>query len=165
MITQKHNDGERGASLITALIFLTVISLLSITSMRSSTMGVRMAQNEEARLSAIQSAQAMTEAVIGTPASTPVIGDVGHTNCTAGEAGCDTYGVVAPAGYVADQVAAGNLTARVVRLSDQNPPRAVESSLVAFSAASYQVTATFDRADEGLGRVQVSEGLLILVPK
>jgi hypothetical protein len=156
---------ERGASLITALIFLTVISLFSITSMRSSTIGVRMAQNEEARLSAIQTAQAMTEAVIGTPAWTPVIGDVGYTNCTAGEVGCDLYAVGAPVGYVANQVAAGNLTARVERLSDQNPPRAVQSSLVAFSAGSYQVTATFDRSDEGLGRVQLAEGLLILVPK
>jgi hypothetical protein len=156
---------ERGASLVTALVFLTVIRLFSITSMRSSTIGVRMAQNEEARLSAIQSAQAMTEAVIGTPAWTPVIGDVGFTNCTAGEAGCDVYAIGAPVGYVADQVAAGNLSARVQRLSDQNPPRSVESSLVAFSAASYQVVATFDRSDEGLGRAQLTEGLLILVPK
>lgn len=158
---------ERGVTLVTSLIFLMVISIVSIASMRSSTMGVRMAQNEEARLSAIQTAQALTEAIIANPASTPVIGGAGFSICTAGVPGCDLYTIVPPAGWVATEVAAGHLSARVERLtpSDKPPLRMLESSVDKFSAASFQVIATYDRTDAGLGQARLVEGLLVLIPK
>jgi hypothetical protein len=167
MTSTNRRNTEHGAALTTALIFLAVISLLSVASIRSSTMGVRMSQNEEARFSAIQGAQAFTEAIIASPASTPVVGGAGFSNCTVGQQGCNLYGIAAPVGYVAQQVAAGNLSARVERLTppDKPPPRVLESSIDKFSAASFQITATFDRSDEGLGRAQLVEGLLVLVPK
>lgn len=157
---------ENGAALVTALIFLVIISMLSISSIRSGTLGVRMAQNEEARFSAIQTAQALTEAIVATPASVPVIGGAGFANCTAGETSCDLYTVVPPIGWVADEVAAGHLSARVQRLTppDKPPPRVLESSIDKFSAASFELISTYDRTDEGLGRAQLVEGLIILVP-
>ncbi|MDH3421066.1 MAG: PilX N-terminal domain-containing pilus assembly protein [Gammaproteobacteria bacterium] len=166
MIHRSRNR-QRGVTLITALIFLTVISVVSISSMRSSTMGVRMAQNEESRFAAIQATQALTEAIIASPASTPVIGGAGFSNCTPGELGCNLYTVAVPAGFVADEVAAGHLSARIERLTppDKPPPRVLESSVDKFSAASFQLIATFDRTQEGLGRAQLVEGLIVLVPK
>jgi len=130
-------------------------------------MGLRMSQNEEARFVAIQSAQAMTEAIISSPDSTPVIGNAGFSNCTAGIGGCNLYAITTPAGYVGTQVAAGNLNGQVVLLTPPGkpPPRVVASSIDKFTAASFQVTATFDRTGEELGRAQLVEGLLILVPK
>jgi hypothetical protein len=162
-----RRGAQAGVTLVTALIFLTVISLLSITSLRSSTVGVRMAQNEESRFAAIQAAQALTEAIVGSPASTPVIGGAGFSNCTIGEVGCDLYTIAAPPGFLADALAAGQISARVERLTppEKPPPRVLESSLDKFSAASFQIIATFDRTDEGLGRAQLVEGLLVLVPK
>jgi len=156
---------ETGAALITALVFLGVITVLSITSMRESTIGVRMAQNEEARLSGLQTAQALTEAVIATPAATPVIGGAGFSICTAGEAACNRYGIPLPP-VVANDVAQGHLSARVQRMTppQKPPPRVLESSIDKFSAASFQVTATYDRTDEGLGAVQLVEGMIVLVP-
>ncbi|NNC64525.1 MAG: hypothetical protein HKN84_07050 [Gammaproteobacteria bacterium] len=158
-------SSERGAALITALVFLGVITLLSVTSMRESTMGVRMAQNEEARLSGIQTAQALTEAVVATPAATPVIGGAGFSICTAGEPACNVYGIPLPA-QVANEVAMGHLSARVQRMTppEKPPPRVLESSIDKFSAASFQVAATFDRTNEGLGSVQLVEGMIILIP-
>jgi len=44
------------------------------------------------------------------------------------------------------------------------PPRAVESSIDKFTAASFQVITTYDRVDEKLGRQQITEGVLVLVP-
>jgi PilX N-terminal len=166
-ITMIQRSTQTGATLATALIFLVVISLLSVTSIRSGTMGVRMSQNEEARFAAIQAAQALTEAIVASPASTPVIGGAGFSICTVGEPGCNLYTIVAPVGYVADQVAAGNLSSRVERLTppEKPPPRVLESSIDKFSAGSFQVIATFDRTDEQLGRAQLVEGLLVLVPK
>jgi hypothetical protein len=165
--TTREFDAERGAALVTALVFLIVITLLSVASMRSSTVGVRMALNEEARFAAAQTAQALTEAIIAAPANTAVYGGPGFANCTAGEAACDIYNITLPSPSLDAEVAAGHLTGRVERLTpaDKPPPRAVESSLDKFSAATFQVTATYDRTDAGLGRAQVTEGLLILVSK
>ena len=164
-IQHTARNSERGAALVTALVFLGVITVLSITSMRESTIGVRMAQNEEARLSGLQDAQAMTEAVVSTPAATPVIGGAGFTICTAGEAGCNVYGVPLPV-TVANEVAAGHLSARIQRLTPplKPPPRVLESSIDKFSAASFQVAATYDRSNEGLGQLQLVEGMIVLVP-
>lgn len=158
---------QRGAVLVTALIFLVVVTLLGVASTRSSTIGVRMAQNEEARFSAIATAHAISEAIVATPATTPVIGTTGFSVCTAGETGCDVYGMPLPAGLVSNAVAAGHLNARAERMSPplKPPPRVLESSLDKFSAASFRVTATYDRTGEGLGRTQLVEGVLVLVPQ
>jgi hypothetical protein len=163
----RNDVSQRGAALVTALVFLVILTLLSVTSIRSSTMGVRMALNEEARFASLQAAQAMTEAIIGTPGATLVIGGAGFTNCTSGEANCDRYTLPVPDGYLAAEVAAENLSARVNRLTapDMPPPRALESSMDKFSATGFQVTATFDRTDDGLGRARLVEGLLVLVPR
>ena len=158
---------EHGAILVTSLVFLAVVGLLAMSSMRSSIIGVRLAQNEEARFAAIGMAQALTEALSGSPASTPVIGGVGFSNCTAGETSCSLYSVSLPAGHVADSVAAGYLNARVERMTppEKPPPRVLESSVDKFSAASFRVVATYDRSQEGLGRAQLVEGIIVLVPK
>ena len=79
-------SSQRGAALITALVFLGVITLLSVTSMRESTMGVRMAQNEEARLSGIQSAQALTEAVDAPAKQVLMVGDTLESDVVAAAA-------------------------------------------------------------------------------
>jgi len=156
---------QSGAALITALVFLGVITVLSITSMRQSTIGVRMAQNEEARLVGIQDAQALTEAIVGTPAATPVIGGAGFSICTPSEPACNRYGIPLPV-TLANEVAAGHLSARIQRLTPplKPPPRVLESSIDKFSAASFQVAATYDRSAEGLGQVQLVEGMIVLVP-
>ena len=124
-----------------------------------------MAQNEESRLAGLQDAQALTEAVVSTPAATPVIGGAGFSICTAAEVGCNRYGVPLPITLDAE-VAAGHLSARIQRLTPplKPPPRVLESSIDKFSAASFQVAATYDRTADGLGRVQLVEGMIVLVP-
>lgn len=156
---------QSGAILVIAMVFVGVITLLSMSSMRGSTTGIHLAQNEEARFAGIQEAQALTEAIIGDPATTPVIGGAGFSICTVGVADCDRYDIVLPA-YLENEVALGHLRARIERLSPPTkpPPRAVESSIDKFSAASFQVTATYDRSAEGLGRVELAEGIIVLVP-
>ena len=41
----------------------------------------------------------------------------------------------------------------------------VESSIDKFTSASFTVVTEYDRVDEGLGRQQITEGVLVLVPK
>ncbi|MEJ2297304.1 MAG: hypothetical protein P8X94_02110, partial [Woeseiaceae bacterium] len=55
---------QRGAILVIALMFLVAITLYTISSMRSSNIGLFMAQNEESRITAEQAAQALADAIV-----------------------------------------------------------------------------------------------------
>lgn len=55
---------QTGAALATALFFLVVITLLGLAAMRSGTMGLRLALNEESRVNALESAQSLLEALL-----------------------------------------------------------------------------------------------------
>jgi Tfp pilus assembly protein PilX len=158
---------QRGTILVVALMFLVAITLLTISSMRSSKLGLFMAQNEESRVAAEQAAQALADAIVASPASTPVTGSSGFTACTPGQAGCDKNDLPVPNPVLAAAVTSNYVRARVERIGADfsPPPRAVESSMDKFTSASFQVITTYDRVAEGLGQEQVTEGVLVLVPK
>jgi hypothetical protein len=158
---------QRGAILVIALVFLIAITLYTISSMRSSNIGLFMAQNEESRVAAAQAAQALADAIVATPASTPVVGVSGYTACTANESGCTRNDLPVTDPVLAYAIANDYIAARVERTGTifRPPPRVVETSIDKFSSASFRVTTTYDRVDEGLGREQVTEGVLVLVPK
>ncbi|NCF50345.1 hypothetical protein GWP57_01950 [Gammaproteobacteria bacterium] len=158
---------QQGAILVIALMFLLTITLFTISSMRSSNIGLKMAQNEESRVAAVQAAQALADAIVANPASTPVVGTTGFTVCTAGQAGCTRNNLAVNDEILAAAVASNHLAARVERTGTifRPPPRIVESSIDKFSSASFRVTTTYDRVAEGLGRQQITEGVLVLVPK
>ena len=150
-----------------ALMFLVAITLFTISSMRSSNIGLFMAQNEESRVAAEQAAQALADAIVASPASPPVVGSPGYTACTAGETGCDRNDLPVNDPVLASAVASDYIQARVERTGTlfRPPPRVVETSIDKFTSASFRVVTTYDRIDEGLGHEQVTEGILVLVPK
>ena len=158
---------QRGAILVIALIFLVAITLYTVSSMRSSNIGLFMAQNEESRVAAEQAAQALADAIVASPASTPVVGVTGYTACTVGEAGCNRNDLPVTNPLLAEAVASNHIKARVERTGAafRPPPRAVETSIDKFTSASFQVVTTYDRVADGLGHEQVTEGVLVLVPK
>ena len=157
---------QGGAVLVMTMIFLVAISIIAAASMQSSNIGLFMAQNEESRVSAVQGAQALADAIVSNPAATPVVGGAGFTICTPGEANCDRSNLVVDNSILALAVAQGHVSARVQRDGPllRPPPRSIESSIDKFTAASFEVVTTYDRTDEQLGRQQVTEGVLVLVP-
>lgn len=163
----KPMKNQSGAILVIALIFLIAISLLAVASMGSSNIGLHMAQNEESRIIAEQGAQALADAIVSETSSTPVIGGGGFTICTTGEAGCDRNDLPITNAFLRSAIANGHISARVQRMGPDfgPPPRIVESSIDKFTSASFEVTTTYDRVDERLGRQQITEGVLVLVPK
>lgn len=163
--SMKRKQG--GAILVIALMFLVAITLYTISSMRSSNIGLFMAQNEESRVAAAQAAQALADAIVASPASTPVVGVSGYTACTAGETGCNRNDLPVSDPVLAYGIANNHISARVERVGAvfRPPPRVVETSIDKFSSASFRVITTYDRIDEGLGHEQVTEGVLVLVPK
>ena len=158
---------QQGAILVIALMFLVVITLYTISSMRSSNIGLFMAQNEESQVTAMQAAQALADVIVASPASTPVVGGTGYTACTANETGCNRNDLPVNDPVLANAVANDYIQARVERTGSlfRPPPRVVETSIDKFTSASFRVTTTYDRVDEGLGREQISEGVLVLVPR
>lgn len=158
---------ERGAILVVTMIFLIAISILAVASMQSSNIGLYMAQNEESRVAAAQGAQALADAIASNPAATPVVGGSGFTICTPGEVNCNRSDLPVDNAILAAAVANGYVTARVQRQGPllRPPPRSVESSIDKFSSASFEVITTYDRTSEQLGRQQITEGVLVLVPK
>ena len=158
---------QQGAILVVALMFLIAITLLTLSSMRATNIGLYMAQNEESRVAAEQAAQALADAIVANPGSTPVYGTQGYTACTAGQTGCDRYDLPVGDPVLEAAVASNQISARVERVGPifRPPPRVVESSIDKFTSAGFRVTTTYDRMDEGLGRQQVSQGVLVLVPK
>lgn len=162
----KFHARERGAILVVALLFLVAITLLTVSSMQSSNLGLMMSQNEESRMVAEQGAQAIADFVISNPATTPVTGTVGFTICTPNVAGCDRNDLPIDQPVLASGVAADELSARVQRMAPalRPPPRLVGSSVDKFSSASFTVTSTYDRSEDSLGRQQITEGVMVLVP-
>jgi hypothetical protein len=157
---------QSGAILVTSLIFLVVFIVLSLSAMHGSTLELRMANNKEASVAAFQATQAMADAIVAFPSTTPVKGGPGYITCTPLEPGCNENDLALPGGLYAPEIAAGYLSARIERLNPEwrPPPRGIESSVDKFKAAAYQVGSSFDRADDGLGAHETVEGILILVP-
>ena len=75
----KSQQQQQGAILMVALVFLVAITLFTVSSMRNSKLGMHMALNEESRITAVQAAQALADAIVANPASTPVVGTTGFT--------------------------------------------------------------------------------------
>jgi hypothetical protein len=165
--TPANRHRQQGAILVVALMFLIAITLLTISSMRATNIGLYMAQNEESRIAAEQAAQALADAIVANPSATPVYGMQGFTACTAGQSNCDRYDLTIQDPVLASAIASNHISARVERVGPifRPPPRVVESSIDKFTSAGFRVTTTYDRVDEGLGRKQISEGVLVLVPK
>jgi hypothetical protein len=164
--TRHTRKRQQGAILVMTMIFLVAISIIAAASMQSSNIGLFMAQNEESRISAVQGAQALADAIVSNPAATPVIGGAGFTICTPGEYNCNRTDLIVDNSILALAVAQGHVSARVQRDGPllRPPPRSIESSIDKFTAASFEVITTYDRTDEQLGRQQVTEGVLVLVP-
>jgi hypothetical protein len=157
---------QGGAILVITLVFLLAISVLTVSSMQSSNIGLFMAQNEESRITAAQGAQALADAIVSNPAATPVVGGAGYTICTPGESNCNRSDLTITDAVLADAIAKGYITGRVQREGPllRPPPRSIASSIDKFTSASFEVTTTYDRTDESLGRQQITEGVLVLVP-
>ena len=160
---------QRGAALITALIFLIIITMLSLSSMRSSMMELRQATNDEIRASAFQSAQTLVDAVLNTPSTMPVVGDVGFRNCSADFTGldCDATTLTLPDGMYATEIADESVRVVVERLGPtfRPPPRGLGTSARMLTAAAFRIDAAYDRGDQGQGHSEITQGVLIVVPK
>lgn len=165
---QPNHRAQRGAALVTALIFLIIITAIALSSMRSSTQELRMAVNAEEKVAAGQLAQALSDAVSSNPASTPVVGEVGRRVCTplvGSNPPCDDYDLPLPPDVGALMPADERFVA-VERLGAESRPcpRGMGMSLVGFGCAAFRIHSQYDGSARLRSRADVNEGILVAVP-
>lgn len=162
---------QEGAALVTALVFLIIITAIALSSMRSSTQELRMAVNAEEKLSAGQLAQALADAISANPGATPVVGEVGRRVCTplvgANEA-CDDYSLAVPAEVDAMIPGGGQRFVAVQRLNPETRScpggfTMEGSGSGGFGCAAFRVHSQYEGGPRR-GRADVYEGVLVAVP-
>lgn len=159
-------SSQRGSVLLPALIFLLILTLAATTTMRTSTLELRMAGNEQQRVETFELAQSIVDEVVGNPDNIRVSGDIGYVNCTPGVSGCNANDVIINNNLL-PTAKAGNATVMVERLAPalSAPPRGINTSSDAFSAARFEVDTSYDGTAENEGRVGIVQGVLVLVPR
>ena len=169
MRTNRH---QRGAVLFTSLMFLVIVTFIALASIRSGVLELRMSLNDEVRVNAFQQAQSLADWVAATPASTPVVGDEDFKRCTVEDTDtdCDLSEAFVTDADLAARIAAvaadgGEFSVSVQRAgsADAPCPRGIGNTAVGTGCAPFRVRARFDMADQGGGRAEIREGVLVFV--
>jgi len=156
---------QRGVALLIALTLLLFASIIALSAVRYSALAVRVANNNEYRISTFESVQSVIDAAISNPSNTPVSGATGYVACSTGVSGCnsDAATVTLPNNFLAADIAAQRVTVKIKRLAGTtNCPRAFGNELD-FFCAQFSVESTYDHnaAGDGRGRSMVTEGVIV----
>lgn len=144
--------------MITALIILVVLTLISLASLGTSLLELRMASNEESTMKALQSAQAGIDHVIEKAEQNFIIaGNIGHTNCTTNKTGCNENNVALPTPPLDDGSAVV-----IKRVSEEGC--VPNTSCKDMKGATYSITSTFDKSTLGLGKAELVQGYVKMFP-
>ena len=162
---------QGGVALVTALIFLVIITALALSAMRTGTQELRMALNAEHKVTAVQKAQALSDAVVANPVSTPVVGVLGRRSCfgdvPAGEPSC-TGGTLVLPGDINNALVLEADDRRFVAVERVAPELGPCPRGAGFSAeircSTFRVHSHFDGTEGRRGRADLYEGVLVLVP-
>jgi hypothetical protein len=159
--SRMHRPRQSGVALVVALIILIVVTLIAMAALKTSTMELRMARNEEADTNTFQTAMAAIDFVISDETNLPATGPL---LVPVDVALPDDPGV----SHEPFDVTAGDaIVATAARLRDcVPPPRARQgSSLIGFSAFHYDIAADVNKNESGMGRSAMSQGYTLLGPK
>lgn len=163
---------ERGIALVTALMFLIVITVLGLVAVRNSTTELQLAHNEQSRVEALQMAQAVVDAIIAGSGNLPVRPGTDYRICY--DSGAGTHDQC-PAEEATLTLATDEdsslfdqgVYAEVRRLAPETTPvpGALLTSMDKFSAASFAARGQYARGEAGLGAADIEQGLIKLVPR
>lgn len=157
---------QKGATLIVALIMMFGITLLAITSMRTSSIQMIMSGNDAETSMALERAQSIVDVVMENDKNFITGVSIGETNCTSNISGCTDNAVLVSGSLFVSTVSTG-ISAKIKRLGPDNVPlpRGIETSAVAYDAAIFSVSGNYDETSLGRGKASVTQGVLMLIPK
>jgi len=148
--------GQRGVALLIAMIILIGITLISLAGIQSSTMGLRMAANQEADTRTFQTAMAAIDFILSDESNLPATSDL-----------LEEIAITLPSGTVFTVTSPDYITATALRVEECGlPPRArTGTSITAFSSFRYEAAADVDLLNSGGGRSTMAQGYTLLGPK
>jgi hypothetical protein len=146
---------QAGAVLVLVLMMLIGITLISMATVNTSVMELRMARNAESGVNNFQTALSAVDFVISNPANLPTVGPLMVPTA------------MPLTGSVFTVSGGDTITASAARVSECGlPPRMrAANSLMAFSAFNYEITANLNKNNSGMGQTGVVQGFLRLAPK
>ena len=171
----RHLQG--GATLLIALVLITLLTVGAAATLRFTTSGLRVAVNEELRADALQNAQSLVDAVLSAPANLTLTYGPGHANCITGISDCNGDGtgdgdhntLVVDSGdadtIFAREDSSGSIRMRRLGPEASTPPRGVGYSAVRFQSSFLQVESSYDGTAGGWGRAAVTEGIAVIIPQ
>jgi len=142
---------QNGAALLVALSFLVVITLISLTAMRSTTTELRLASNNEERIAAEQVAQSAIDSVVSSPDNFIVTGTEGETQTPA-----LATNIITEFNEASVTLTEGATT---------NPPRGLGVSAEKFQGTLFHVDGKYDDLTNGRGQAFIGQGIVLLIPK
>jgi Tfp pilus assembly protein PilX len=146
-------NNQHGTALLVALSFLVVITLISLTSMRSSTTELRLANNFEESVAAEQVAQSGVDNILGNSNNFIVTGTSGTEKT-----------------FVLDKTIMAEFDSALMKVKvieglTANPPRNLGVSADKFQGTQFYIEADYNNVDNGRGNAFIGQGLVLLVPK
>lgn len=152
---------QRGASLITSLIMLIALTLVSLGSLGTSLMELRMANNAESGMTAFQMAQAGIDVTLATPSDYFIVdGVVGDSRCFNASGCTKTISTMPNPVASAHQI-------RITRVTNETcPPRTRNSasSCAKLHATAFVSESSYDNIAAGQGQAQLVQGYINLIP-
>lgn len=153
---------QTGAALFTVLIMLVALTIVSLTSLSSSLLELRMSSNQEAVSAAFQSAQAGIDATLANSSTTlNVVGVINNTNCF-GKTGCNSTIASLPS-----PINASTNQITVTRLTEEAcPPRTRDyaTSCKSQHAVTFDIDSSFDATSSGQGKSELGQGYIQFIP-
>jgi hypothetical protein len=146
---------QNGVVLVVVLMMLIGITLISMATVNTSVMELRMARNAEFGVNNFQTALSAVDFVISDPANLPTLGPLMQP------------APVTLTGTVFTASAGDTVTASAVRVGECGLPPRMRSanSLMAYSAFDYEITANLNKNGSGMGQTGVVQGFLQMGPK
>jgi Tfp pilus assembly protein PilX len=151
MKTQYMMSKQHGAALLVALSFLVVITLISLTAMRSTTTELRLASNNEERVAAEQLAQSAVDSVMSNP-----------NNVVTGVEGTEDDSITLDTNAVSEFT---NADITITEGTTANPPRGLGVSAEKFQGTMFHIDGEYDNLVGGRGQAFIGQGVVLLVPK
>lgn len=151
-----HPGRQRGIALVMALMFLVIITLIALGSMRDATLELKMAGNEQLRVEAVQAAQTALDQV--TRYENFPVKALNYKICfnKADDPECDEQKT--------ELSAETNKKVSIEMIADGNfVCRACQTSANKFSAAQFAMQGEYHDEVNG-GRAQIGQGMLLMAP-
>jgi hypothetical protein len=172
-------NGQTGAALAVSLIILVILTLLGIAAMRASRLELRLSQNAESRMLALESAQAIADATINDTVDNLRISDgPGYVACFFGSGDTapanPTFSASSTTDCGGNTTVLNSLLAPFAYLqtkredpefSTVNMLRGAGASGRSYDFARFTVTAGYDNSANGQGAAEVVQGTLKLHAK